>query len=47
MNKALSQLAGAAILASVGSASAADLLTAVQMDDVTAAGTRVRVSKIV
>ena len=47
MKTTLSLLAGAAMLASVGSASAADLLTAVQMDDVTAAGTRVRISKVV
>ena len=47
MKKTLSLLAGAAILASVGSAIAAEMLTAVQMDDVTAAGTRIRISKIV
>ena len=46
MTKTLSLLAGAAMVASVGSASAADLLTPAQMDDV-AAGTSVYVSKVV
>jgi hypothetical protein len=47
MTKSLTLLAGAAMIASVGSASAAELLTPAQMDGVTAAGTYVYVQKIV